>query len=150
MRYINRSHPATGLEGKFSLQYVVVAALIDGKVDLDTFNDSQVQREDFCSLLSRVVVIENPQIPANFNDMWIVVMVTLNNGKTIENKCVKPKGIWGEPLSRNEVLEKVENCAGRVLDRQSLNEFISLVDNLENASAADVKRLLAILTPTVR
>ena len=44
MPYINRPRPNTGLEGKFSVQYVLSTALLRGHVNIDTFTDAAVQR----------------------------------------------------------------------------------------------------------
>ncbi|HYA35697.1 MAG TPA: MmgE/PrpD family protein, partial [Candidatus Binataceae bacterium] len=46
--------PRTGLEGKFSLEYALSAALIDKKVVLATFTDPMVNRQEARSLVERV------------------------------------------------------------------------------------------------
>ena len=35
MKYVDRPQPATGLDGKFSLQYTAACAMLDGKVTID-------------------------------------------------------------------------------------------------------------------
>src|SRR5207245_5103444 len=54
--------PATGLEGKFSMQYVLAAALLDGRVGLDAFDDDAVRRPAARALLARVTVHADPSI----------------------------------------------------------------------------------------
>jgi len=50
------SRPRTGLEAKFSLEYAVVAALLDEHIGFDTFSDEQVGRPEATRLIERVEV----------------------------------------------------------------------------------------------
>ena len=58
------SRPQTGLEGKFSMQYAVAAALHDGEVVLKTFEDAAVQRAAIQAFLPKV---RRPCTPAGQN-----------------------------------------------------------------------------------
>src|SRR4029077_901658 len=46
MKYIDRPRPQTGLDDKFSFQYTVAAALLDGRVGIDTFAGSRRFSDD--------------------------------------------------------------------------------------------------------
>lgn len=48
--------PRTGLEAKFSLEYAVLAALIDERIGFDSFSDEQVDRPDVTRLIELVEV----------------------------------------------------------------------------------------------
>ena len=48
------SRPRTGLEGKFSIEYVGAATLLDGKVGIDTFTDVMVQRPEVRAMMKKV------------------------------------------------------------------------------------------------
>ena len=50
--------PRTGLQGKFSGEYVVAACLLDGRVGLSTFSDAEVDRSAAQDLLRRVTIRE--------------------------------------------------------------------------------------------
>ena len=45
--------PKTGLEGKFSIEYVVAALLLDGGLSLETFTDGMVMRPEAQALLTQ-------------------------------------------------------------------------------------------------
>ena len=49
----DRPHPRTGLEGKFSVQYTLAAALLDGAVTLSSFTDERLHRPDMQTLLEQ-------------------------------------------------------------------------------------------------
>ena len=48
------TNPQTGLEGKFSVEYALAAAALDGELTLDSFTDAKVQRPAARALLSKV------------------------------------------------------------------------------------------------
>ncbi|HEY8653246.1 MAG TPA: MmgE/PrpD family protein [Dermatophilaceae bacterium] len=50
------SRPCTGLEAKFSLEYAVLAALLDEHIGFDSFSDERVDRQDVTRLIELVEV----------------------------------------------------------------------------------------------
>ena len=145
MRYVGRPFPETGLDGKFSFQYTVAAALLDGRIGIDTFTDEAVHRPEVLNLLERTTVDMRPEIPANFEDMRITVSVETSDGQTYRSRCDRPSGIWGNPLSRDERLDKVRSCASRVLSHSEVERFIEIVEDLESADRNTVLELVGML-----
>ena len=145
MRYVGRPFPETGLDGKFSFQYTVAASLLDRQVGIQTFTDEAVHRPEVLELLRKTTVDMKPDIPANFEDMWIAVRVETTEGQTLVSRCNRPRGIWGNPLSREERLAKVRSCTSRVLDDAGTSRLIEIVEDLENADTDVVQELGAIL-----
>ena len=145
MRYVGRPFPETGLDGKFSFQYTVAAALLDGRIGIETFTDEAVHRPEVVDLLGRTTVDMRPEIPANFEEMWVTVAVETSDGQTYRSRCDRPRGIWGNPLSRDERLAKVRSCASRVLPDPEIERFIGIVEDLESADAATVQELVKML-----
>ncbi len=145
MRYVGRPFPETGLDGKFSFQYTVAASLLDRRVGIETFTDEAVHRPEITTLLEKTTVDMRSDIPANFEEMWIAVRVETTDGQTYISRCDRPRGIWGNPLSREERLAKVHSCAGRVLEDFGVDLLIETVEDLENADADEVQRLIATL-----
>jgi 2-methylcitrate dehydratase PrpD len=52
--HVNRPQVTNGLEGKFSIQYTLAAALTDGAISLRHFNDETVARPELQQLIARV------------------------------------------------------------------------------------------------
>ena len=148
MRYVGRPYPETGLDGKFSFQYTVAASLLDRRIGIETFTDDAVHRPEVLDLLGRTTVDMRPEIPANFEEMWVAVRVETTDGQTYVSRCNRPRGIWGNPLSREERLAKVRSCTGRVLSDGNTERLIEIVEDLENASANTVQQLVGILGST--
>ena len=145
MRYVGRPFPATGLDGKFSFQYTVAAALLDRGIGIDTFSDAAVNRPEARALLSKVELVMNPDIPANFDGMWVSVRVVTDDGQSYETRCDRPRGIWGNPLSREERLAKARQCAGRVMGAAAVESLIETVEHLEGADGGQVRELARLL-----
>ena len=146
MRYVERPAPTTGLEGKFSFQYTVCSALLDGRITMETFTDQQVARPEIRQLLSKTKVTMNPEIPSDFDEMWVTVEVGTRDGSRHNVRCDRPRGIWGNPLTREERLVKVRQCAGRVLSDDGVEALIEIVEDLERASSRDVAELVQVLS----
>jgi aconitate decarboxylase len=104
MRYTDRGAPQTGLEGKFSFQYTVAAALLDGHIGMETFTDAQVRRPAIAALLAKTQLHMDRTIPANFDEMRTTVSVQMQDGKAYSVRCDRPRGIWGNPLTRSALI----------------------------------------------
>ena len=145
MRYTDRGAPQTGLEGKFSFQYTVAAALLDGHISMATFTDEQVRRPAIAELLAKTQLRMDPTIPANFDEMRTTVSVQMRDGKEFAVRCDRPRGIWDNPLTREERLTKVRQCAARVLPNTNVERLIGMVEDLEHASHQDIAALIGLL-----
>ncbi len=99
--------PQTGLEGKFSMQYAVAAALLDRKVGLTSFEDSAVQRPEVQAFLSRVTVREGaaPMFPR-----WASLRIVLRNGQVLTKRIDQLRGSKELPLSDAELIAKGVDC----------------------------------------
>ena len=146
MQYVDRPSPSTGLDGKFSFQYTVASALWDGQITMDTFTERMLQRPGPQALLAKTRLTMDPNISADFDEMWITVTVRTVDGAEYSVRCDRPRGIWGNPLSREERLAKVRQCAARVLSEDGIDELIDSVEDLENAVGRDVIELAGLLS----
>ena len=80
-------------DGKFSFQYTVAAALLDRRIGIETFTDEAVHRPDIRALMDKTTVNMRPEIPANFEEMWIAVRVETTDGQTFVSRCNRPRVI---------------------------------------------------------
>jgi 2-methylcitrate dehydratase PrpD len=105
--------PTTGLQGKFSNEYVVAACLIDGAVKLSSFSDGAVSRAALQELLQRVVIQEAetpPFGPSTFEHAYATVEVTLADGTVVRERCDVPGGDSRAPLAADEIEAKFRDC----------------------------------------
>ncbi len=148
LQAVTRDRPRTGLEGKFSLPYVVAAAILDGRVTLDTFTDEMVQRPEAQTLLRAVRPVEDPSISVEFNAIeegHVIVRVHPKSGRVLERRVEYPRGAPQNPLSTDELHEKFRDCARRALPREQSERALALLTSLEGLPRLD--DLVASLVP---
>lgn len=139
-----RSEVHKGLEGKFSLAYNISAALIDGKVDYETFSDKRAAKGDLQEFMKRVrlvrsndVVLRRPHIADGNPEACL--RITMRNG-TVHELVLAP----ARHLTGDAVLEKFRLNTERILGKDKVASAIELTQRLENVK--DVADLLNTVT----
>jgi aconitate decarboxylase len=142
----DRPHPRTGLEGKFSVQYTLATALLDGVVTLSSFTDERLQRQDMQTLLGKIAVTMTPNITTEYNaGRYVSLEIELADGSVVRERCERPRGSWGaEPISEAEHLVKVRDCLAGSLAPSAIEECIELGGRFEILDADGVRRLLSL------
>jgi 2-methylcitrate dehydratase PrpD len=134
-RILVHAQPRTGLEGKFSLEYCLAAAVVDGEVTLRQFDDAMVQRPELQRLMSRMRVDAHPDVNANTKDLLSELTVTLADGRRLSGRGSAPRGDASRPLTPREVRHKYEQCATMVLGPEQVQRSFELVEALEELPA---------------
>jgi 2-methylcitrate dehydratase PrpD len=107
--------PATGLEAKFSLEYGIAAALLDGSPGLDSFTDEAVRRPEAVRLGSLVEVTAG----AGGDHLLageVELAVEFEDGTEVSAELALPPGAPGRPPTDEELRTKLELCAGSEAD----------------------------------
>ena len=145
MKYIDRPQPATGLDGKFSLQYGAAAAMLDGKVGIASFTDERRHRADMVGLLAKITLTQDPSIVGDFHHMHVAIEADLIDGSRISAICRGPKGSWGVPLDPAAHRDKLLDCMSRALPPAQVDELLGLFERIEALDAGGVKKLIALI-----
>lgn len=122
--------PRTGLEGKFSLQYGAVAALLDDHCGFASFTDDAVRRPEAQRL---VAVVETDLAPGAGGGLLDgAIEVEIHTGAGVEHtSMVVPPGCPEQPATAEQLDRKVTDC----LDGTGLR-----AGEITWASAADLLR----------
>ncbi len=137
------TNPQTGLEGKFSIEYVATAMLLDRKVNIDTFEDAMVQRPEVRKLMPSVkrYRIEDGKMytgAVGFNEIYIK---TKNNEYRLREDRAPGSPQW--PVLSDERDEKFLDCAARVLGATGAKRALELAINTQKlTSVAELARAL--------
>ena len=126
----------TGLEGKFSMPYLLAAAATDGRVTLASFTDAAVARPEVRALMARVV-IEYADRPG--------AEVELETGSGVRSHAAQiVKGDPANPLTEAEELEKCRSCLEPVLGPGRAEALAAAVREIRGmASIAELTELLS-------
>ena len=132
------SLPLTGLDGKFSVEYCAAAALLDGRVVIDSFTDQRRFAPDMEEALQKIRV--RPDGPESGP---VIATAELKDGRSVSDECHQFTGSAGNPMNRQQRMTKIWDCIGRVLSDQDGERMLDLVENLENIK--DISDLMGIL-----
>jgi len=118
--------PVTGLQGKFSMEYVVALALAGKPVVMDAFTDEAVRDAAVRALMERITVAVDPRVEASPESAAVVSLVT-TTGRTLEELVPYPKGNGRRWLSTADLQAKFRDTAGRMLTRGQTDELFDLL-----------------------
>jgi 2-methylcitrate dehydratase PrpD len=105
--------PATGLEGKFSMEYAVATALLDDYPGFGAFTDAAVRRPRARRLMAAVDVVRT-EGGAGLLDGEADLRVTLSDGSVLHTALDLPPGSPGRPPTGTELADKFAACGGDV------------------------------------
>jgi 2-methylcitrate dehydratase PrpD len=106
--------PKTGLEGKFSIEYVLAALLLDGELKMTSFTDAAVLRPEAQGLLAKV---KRRTIPdgKNYTGLTGYNIVTVRTTRgTFETREDRTPGSFAWPLTEADREAKFLDCASLV------------------------------------
>ena len=132
LRPLIHHRPQTGLEGKFSLEFVAAAALLDGRVGLSTFTDESVRRPAVRTLMTKIKLDEQAVPPTGsrqWQQSYSVIRVSDRHGAWLERRHDVPRGHAEAPLSENELFEKFADC---IAHSSCVQPARSVFDRLRN------------------
>jgi 2-methylcitrate dehydratase PrpD len=137
LQAIIHHRPTTGLQGKFSNEYVVAACLLDGSIRLSTFTDAAVSRPDAQDLLQRVVIQEAQTPPFGsdaFDHAYATVEITLSSGDTVRERCDVPRGDGRAPLTDAELEAKFRDCLEFAESDWAADELLGQLRSLDSTA----------------
>lgn len=141
--YVNRPQPDSGLDGKFSVQYTIAVALLDGEITVDSFTNERRFAPDLAALLPKVKLHVDDTIPADFDQMHVIVNVGLSDGRQLSKRVDKLSGWIDSPLTREQRLKKFFSCAQRVIEEAAARRVLELVERLE--TLPDIMEIMDIV-----
>ena len=137
--------PQTPLQAKFSVQYAVARALLDGVVRIADFEGDAHFDPCIQALLARTTAFPHPDMADDADAQFSAeVRVTLNDGRVLSRRVDDMAGRGGDhPMSSEELWEKFDDCARRALPKQDIMPLFERLETLEKvADIRDVTRLL--------
>ncbi len=136
--------PRTRETADHSLPYIVAAALIDGRVWLETFKPERYLAEDVRKLMKKMRVEVDPKADELYPDGILNrITIKFKDGRTISEESTYPPGHFMNPLDRKGVEEKFLRLVTRYVDEARAKEFLLKAWSLEKIE--DIGGLLRLL-----
>lgn len=141
-RLLIHDRPRTGLEGKFSMPFCAAAALVHGRIGLDTFEPGAIQDPAVQALMPRVAMRANAAFDAAAPLSRTCVTIRLRDGRVLTRSGDGARGYPGR-LTEEEMAEKFATCARRVLSDEAAARAREAVRSISGCS--DVRHLMRLL-----
>lgn len=147
LAHTDRPQPKTGLEAKFSVQYCVARALLDGRVLLRDFDGAALHQSAVQSLLSRVHAA--PHLEGQFaagSGFAAEVKINFKDGRSVSSRVMRPLGrTAANPIPPQQLKAKFEDCAASVLPAAQVAQLSRALDRFETVSSVrEFMRLLEV------
>jgi 2-methylcitrate dehydratase PrpD len=135
LAHTDRPDPKSGLDAKFSVQYCLARATLQGQVRLEDFEGDAYDDPTVRALMSRIRAAPHPDAgTANEEALGAEVRVTFDSGEVIAKKVGAALGRGPDnPLPVGALATKFVNCAGRALPREAVAWLQAMLENLETA-----------------
>lgn len=135
--------PKTRETADHSLPYIVGRTLIDGYIWIDSFDEKKILGEDVRRIMRnmRIKISEDldklyPEAVPNR------IRVRLKNGEKIEETVIYPKGHYRNPLTWDEIYNKMEKLAKGTPYEDKVKEIANRVSSLDRVK--DIRELFTI------
>ena len=143
------TNPTTGLEGKFSIEYVAAATVLDGRLGLETFTDAMVQRPEARAMMAKARRYRIEDSSGVFSGVvgYNDVAIDTKRGR-FEMRVDKVPGSPAAPMTREDRVEKFLDCAGRVLGEPGAKKLLALLERCRELP--DARELVKATVPQER
>ena len=130
--------PSSGLEGKFSMPFCAAAAVVDGRVGLETFAASRLADPAILAMQSRVTMRIDATLDASAPPLTQArVAVRLRDGRTLTAYANGARGYHDRPASDDELATKFLSCATQAMPEAQAAEALASLRAIE--SAVDIR-----------
>jgi 2-methylcitrate dehydratase PrpD len=141
---LSRPRPISGLDGKFSYEFVVAAALVEARVRIGTFTDAVRFSPELERALKLVTIQENREIPHDKAITWSRVTVRTHDGVVHEEVSTAFEGTPRRPMRPETHAAKISDCFDVGDLGHRLDAVLGHVDSLEGLE--DFGELMRLLT----
>ena len=140
-----RHLPKTADEAKFSMEYCMAVALLDGEAELQQFTAERVTEPKVQKLLTRVNYVHLPEASGYLNMERYPERVTvkLRDGSAYSHEVLTNKGKPGNRLSKEELIAKYSACAAEAISQDRIDRSIEMLGRLEKLR--DISELMDVL-----
>jgi 2-methylcitrate dehydratase PrpD len=140
LAHTNRPSPRSALDAKFSVQYCLARALIDGEVVLPQFDGDAYLDPRVAQVMARIEAAPHPRMsPASTAHFGAEVTVTTTDGRRLTKAVDIAPGRTSENRLPRSVLEaKYRDCAGRVLTAEAVDRSLDLIAEMESLERASM------------
>jgi 2-methylcitrate dehydratase PrpD len=135
LAHTDRPDPQSGLDAKFSVQYCLARALLDGRIRLEHFEGEAFRDPAVRRMMQRIHAAPHPEMNAAADEhLGAEVRITFDDGMTIAQRVGAALGRGPDnPLPEEALLGKFADCAGRALPAAQVEQVQRRLLQLDEA-----------------
>ncbi|MDG6913930.1 MAG: MmgE/PrpD family protein [Nitrososphaerota archaeon] len=141
-------HPGTKETADHSLPYIVGMALLEGKIDNETYSERNLRSARVLRFLRKVEVKEDPTLTAMYPAQGMANRVTVvtKSGAVFSKEVDVPRGHPLDPMGREELEQKFRALTEGKLSSERRRELLDLLWNLEEVDdLREVFKLMKVM-----
>jgi len=140
--------PSSGLEGKFSMPFCAAAAVVNGRVGIDTFEPLQLGDPEILALQERITMRVDPTLDTTAPSLTQArVTVRLRDGRVLNASANGARGYPEKPASDDELAAKFMSCATQTLSVPTATAVLAALRAVE--SAEDIRPITTLIQPDI-
>lgn len=121
--------PQTAIDAKFSIPFTAALALVRGRVTLEDFSPGTLADPDVLALARRVTAADDREGRLTRGSGGALA-IRLADGRTLADEAPEALGHPGRPLSREALVAKFLDCAGRAVRPMTATAAMQLAARL--------------------
>jgi aconitate decarboxylase len=135
---------------QMNMQYVVAVTALEGKLFVEQFTEDKIKDPEIIEFTRKVEVIPDADLDKLGPEFRHVVIAEIKtkDGEIFREQVQTAKGSNKKPMNTNEIKQKYQVLAGKVLNQKVLLELQNMVEHLEQVS--DVRELAKLLSTSQR
>ena len=133
LELVNRPNAKTGLEGKFSFQHSVAAALVDGAGYPAQYTDERVMDPRILMLRDKVSAISDTSL----REDETLLDIELIDGRVLKKHIVHATGSPENPMTDAALEEKFNTLTAEILPKAQAKQLLDTAWNLDKATNLD-------------
>lgn len=117
-------------ETKFSIPYTLACALIRGSYGIADMNQTNISN-DILELIGKICLVADDSMEDRERGIrGTRVEVVLKNGERVEQTVIVPKGDPENPLTREDIVQKLRTCSEACADEETLSRLVDSIQQI--------------------
>jgi 2-methylcitrate dehydratase PrpD len=131
--HTDRPNPGSGLDAKFSVQYTVARALLNGHPLLSHFDDAAIGDPAVRAMMKKIHSVPHADMDASWADKYGgELTVTANDGREWSDRIVHQLARGPEnPVTNEDIWSKFQDCIGKTLPPERTEALFSALGRIE-------------------
>ncbi len=137
LAHTDRPDPQSGLDAKFSVQYCLARALLQGRIALEDFEGEAFRDPASRALMRHIHAAPHPEMNASSDEhLGAEIRITFDDGRTIARRVGSALGRGPDnPLPAAALAAKFANCAARALPPAQVANVQRMLLQLDEAAS---------------